>query len=470
MSSRFLRALRRFRDNDDGEKNRLYRLAREALSFFTGTATRDFVLQMVYHQVFGVSRLHTVVNLNYFEVDAVILLDNVLGDAADGNMVAVTACNFESFEVAHVMRLAAIHSRDVKAILSELSKSELFDDYDVSNASERWTERRVWKFIRLLSLKSEVPIPHEAFPLRARFAADEALKLYDRGEIEILDFSIILSAVCGSNEELFVEIANAAGSRFKLLGEYLARRRNLQLTCASDASDFQPTCNNNRRLHNMASGESRVLVLPADISDFRQHLRESKFFAIVYRLKGMTGIEEMDFITIRVKRRTYHLSSFLSHSVLGDFMDVLAREMADKTDFVNRGGPLLDFLYNKFRWSPSSVVDAAVLAKQNGVRDTVNSIAEAISGGPFCWRACVFGDTSDPSSPALKHHDVNVCLIYEFCIEFGKFAGEEMRHSVAYHDAYPSPSRRRNDARESRGKKRKRSSSSRSRSRSRPRK
>lgn len=219
----------------------------------------------------------------------------------------------------------------------------------------------------------------------------------------------------------------------------------------------------------MAPGESRVLVLPADVADFRQHLRESRFFAIVYRLKGMTGVEDMDFITIRVKRKTYHLSTFLSYSVLGDFMDVLARETADKTLFVYRGSPLLEFLYAKFRWSPTSVVDAADLAKQNGVRDTVNCIAEAITGGPFCWRACVFGDTSNPSPPALKHRDVNACLIYQFCIKFGKFAGEEMRHSVAYHDAHPSPSRRRGDARDSRSKKRKRSSSSRSRSRSRPR-
>ena len=130
MSRRFLTALRRFRDTDEGEKNRLYRLAREALSFFTGTAMDEFVLQMVQQQIFGVSRLHTIVNMNYFEVDPVILLDNVLGDAADGNMVDITARNFSSSEVAKIMRLAAIHSRDKNAILAEMRKSELFENYD----------------------------------------------------------------------------------------------------------------------------------------------------------------------------------------------------------------------------------------------------------------------------------------------------------------------------------------------------
>ena len=251
-------------------------------------------------------------------------------------------------------------------------------------------------------------------------------------------------------------------------------RRQFVLTCAYNASNFELSCNGNRHLHNMALSESRMLILPSDIADFRHRLQESRFIAIVCRLKGMTCINEVDFLTIRTKRKTFHVSTFLSYSILEDFFQILHQEASCKTVFVYRGAALQEFLSNKSQWVPPSVIDAAVLAKQNGVRDTVSGMSEAITNGPFCWRASVFGDTSIPSPDALLHCDLFASVVYEFCMKYGNFGGEDMRHSVAYHDSHPSPSRprsrNRGDAREGRSKKRKRSSSrSRVRSRSRPR-
>ena len=288
--------------------------------------------------------------------------------------------------------------------------------------------------------------------------------------MEIVDFAAQLSALCADNEALYEELVGKAATESTPLGKFLARRRAIPFTPRRDASDYEPRCENPESpFHRLIVGESRLLVIPADATDFRKCVRESHFLSAVPRFSTLPTDEETDFITFRTKRKSFHFSSTLSHAVADEVKNILVTEARDMTVFVHRGDALREFLSEKFHWSPT-FLDTSSFASRDGTRNSAKGIAQVFLGDNFCRRGCNFGNATSPSQVALKHRDMYAKLIYDYCIDRGNYRGEEMRHSVAYHAANPSPSRRSRasgrDESHSQSRKRKHSSSA-NRSRSR---
>ena len=59
-------------------------------------------------------------SLHYYNVDAVILIDNLLGHTHNGNMVDVVARNFAQSETIRVMQMAAYFVDDVQGVLAQM--------------------------------------------------------------------------------------------------------------------------------------------------------------------------------------------------------------------------------------------------------------------------------------------------------------------------------------------------------------
>ena len=471
MSACFISVLSRYNDAISGRKTRLHILARAAMSFFDGNDLHDFVIQILKNNIFQVSRLHTLFVLKYYNVDAIVLLDNVVGGSSDGNTVDAVARNFAPGEISRVMRVAASFINDFPGILAKMKATEVFQgNYNPAGAAERWTISRVWKLIAMLHRKTNVPIPEAVFRLRALYATEEDLKFFFNGEAEVADVANHLVALSGDDDALYAEVIGNVARQSAPLAKFMARRRSCDYTSYADASSYEPNCNNrNSRLHRLAVGESRIMVLPSDVSDFRRCVRESRFIAVTSRLSAVTGAEQTDFITFRTKKKSFHFSSNLSHSVLADVRNILSSETGHITVFAFQAEDLMESLRKRFNW-PNEYVDAAAFVEESAPKLTM--IAEAFAGEPFCRRACAFSDASTPSQVALKHCDMHATLIYEFCVEWGNYRGEEMRFAVAYHDANPSPSRpreRRDDPPSSSRRRRSRSKSRGARSRSRSR-
>ena len=226
MSARFVGVIDQFRQRWSGHKTNVHSLARAAMTFFPSNDLHDFVIQLINNDIFRISRLHTISNLRYFNIDAVILLDNVLGDAHDGDMVEIVARNFAESEVIRVMRMASYYVDDVRGILAEMRRSEVFSrHYNPAGAAERWTVSRIWKFILLLHRKTGAPIPSSTNPLHVRFTVEEALKAYFHGEIEVMDFASHVTALCGDNTELFAEAVRRVSAQSTPLGQFMTRRQ-----------------------------------------------------------------------------------------------------------------------------------------------------------------------------------------------------------------------------------------------------
>ena len=472
MSCRFISVLSRYGDVLSGRKTRLHILARAAMSFFDGNELHDFVIQILKNNIFQVSRLHTLFVLKYYNVDAIVLLDNVVGESSDGNTVDAVARNFAPGEISRVMRVAASFIDDFPGILAKMKATEVFSgNYNPAGATERWTISRVWKLIVMLHRKTGVPLPESVFRLRALYATEEDLKFFFNGEAEVADVANHLVSLSGDDDDLYTEIINIVARQSSPLSKFMARRRSCDYTLHHNASSYEPCCvNRNSRLHRLAVGESRIMILPSDVSDFRRCVRESRFIAVTNRLTAVTGADQLDFVTFRTKKRSFHFSSNLSHSVLADIRRVLSSETEHVTVFAFQAEDLMESLRGRFNW-PQEYVDAAAFVECESA-PKLTMIAEAFANEPFCRRACAFSDASTPSQAALKHCDMHATLIYEFCVEWGNYRGEEMRFAVAYHDANPSPSRpreRRDDPPSSSRRRRSRSKSRGARSRSRSR-
>ena len=79
---RLISVLDRYGDANNTNLN-LHRLAPAAIQFSSGTERHDLVMQIVKISVFRTRRLHFIVILQYFNVDAIILLNNVIRDFND---------------------------------------------------------------------------------------------------------------------------------------------------------------------------------------------------------------------------------------------------------------------------------------------------------------------------------------------------------------------------------------------------
>ena len=103
---------------------------------------------------------------------------------------------------------------------------------------------------------------------------------------------------------------------------------------------------------------------------------------------------------------------------------------------------------------PEGRVDAADLAKNlDGVHPAISNFAKYLTRGKYCRRARNLADFSIPSPTARLHRDVDVSVLYEFCVKMLKLTQVEKSDSEN----------------EARARKRKRQSDDEARSRSRKR-
>ena len=405
-------------------------LARAALRRLDASEMREVALRMIKNNIFGSGRLHAVDSLQMYDFSPLILLDNVVGEVHDGNLVDSIARNYSPAELTLVMKIAGKFSSNVDEVIAEMRKCEVFgNSYNPSGAAQRWTQSRVWKFVKLLSFKADVPIPAEAAPLRARFMVSDALRSYLGGYVESADFSGIVSHFCGDDDALFQEIFGAVSSESAALGKFLAIRRHIPFNRVGTASSFEPVCNGNRRLHDLAKGESKLIVVGADIKAFGDRLQETKFFAVTHQLKKAAATELTDFISFRLKDRTFHYSFGLSWALAPEFAQVLKEGSRGKTVFILGRTSPLEILERRFGWvpDPANVVDASQIATRIGAVDSVGGLSEKLTGHPFCWRASIFRDDNRPSQIAMQHCDIGVTLLYKFCVGFGHYREEEER-------------------------------------------
>ena len=76
-----------------------------------------------------------------------------------------------------------------------------------------------------------------------------------------------------------------------------------------------------------------------------------------------------------------------------------------------------------FGLQPEYLLDAEVVAKENGVGSTLDAICQDVTGGKFCRRASCFHDSSAPSIVAQEHRSMKAILIYRFVDKYEDFSG-----------------------------------------------
>ena len=97
------------------------------------------------------------------------------------------------------------------------------------------------------------------------------------------------------------------------------------------------------------------------------------------------------------------------------------------------------FLMDEFEWKPEDVVDSQDLAKRDEIQPALIAMAKSLTDGDYCRRARNFTDFSLPSQTALLHRDIDISIIYEFCILKLGLRGQEMRDNL---DAYRARKRK----------------------------
>ena len=426
-ANKFLLILKEF--SNDGERKRQYVVARAMLALLT-TEARGFVLRVLEDNVFGSARLNAVCRMEFFQVEVTILLDSFLTVPRDSDSLEMAARNFQPHEVKELMVFVAEKSPEL--IVERMLRDDVFrGSLRVREADKCFSEVRKHDFIEFVCKKLEMEIPPECRVVFAKLRLDGEFDYYNLGRTEFADFYNILVAYANGDDSVLRLCVSLVAERFNPLAKFLCSIIKVPFVRNPSAVDVVPVCVENDKLHDMACDRHHSLTESSSVMEFVKQLRTAENIAVYYHQNTVDGQLKCDFISFRVHNRVFHYSVHCSRPFKRDVIRALVQNK-EKTVFVYKKEMAISSLQQSLGWKPKNVIDARDIARDMGMKPSLENMTRALVGGKFCGRAMNYSGKVMPSQTALRHIDITIALIRKFCIEL--YRGGDKRRGRQQHD------------------------------------
>ena len=410
--SKFMIILRLFKGE---EKKRQYALGRAMLAILASEA-REFVLKVVEENIFECSRLNTLCRLEYFSVEASVLLDCLMRPQRQYDFLVVAVPNFRRWDIVELIKFITLHSPS--EIVEKISQDEVFrGEFVVDNPEEYFSEERKKELIAVICKKLEMKIPSVSLMLFARVRLTAEFRMYEEGKTEISDFYKICEAYAKDDPAVLRLCAVLVAGKFNPLGKLFCSMIKLPFSHNPAASSFFPACMKNDALHDLACDRHSSLSDISAVREFATKMSSARDVAIAYHQNSIEGKTGCDFIVFRFHNRMFYYSVEQSKPMKVEVIKVLVKYPNIKV-YVYKEHSASLYLRQHLGWKPRNVFEAKQLARQNGIRHRLEDISAALVGGQFCHRATNFCGASVPSQTALRHIDILSNVVFRFCKRF----------------------------------------------------
>ena len=393
-------------------------LARTMMTMFP-TQVRAFVDAIFREEVMGKNRLKIAVELDHFLLSPMIILAELFINPPNLENVKKAVLAFPAAEVMKVVKFLARNAEDPRAIHAEMVKVDCFrENFEVKWRALKWHATKVREFVETVCATVDAEIPAEAQPFILRSRLDKAFSSYRAGETEIEDLYKICLMIADDDDDVFEKIMEYFAERSNPIAEFFSSAKGRRFKANPKAGDSLPSCAmpTTQRLHGLAS-PSNTIIRGDDSSEVLERcIKESDHFAI-----GLHRSAEF------VGRGVVFVFRFCDHSVFylpehsrrqrARITTILGRHVGDKKVFLLQRDLVLDFCHEQFSWAPAQVVDARALAEKQKVTATYGGLARSLVDSTYCRRARNFAASAVPSKICLLHRDIDVSLVYEFCID-----------------------------------------------------
>ena len=405
---------------DDPVRKRQYSLARSMLASLTSEA-REFVLRILDENIFGTTRLNSLCRLEYFSVEATVLLNALLVSPQDSNSLELAVRNFQNYEIMDLIEFLCFHTPE--QIVARMKKDDVFRcNFSVSDPETCFSEEQLRDFIAFICKKIDIEIPSVAVPLFARVRLAGEFSQYFRGRTEVEDFYKICHAYAKNEQSVLRLCLVMVGRKSNPLGKFFCEMLKTPFLPNSDAHDYSPHCVVNDALHNLACNRHQSLTDNPSVKEFARHFRSAKYVTIIFHqntINSKVGEKVCDFFSFRMDDRIFHYSVKLSAPYKKDVIRALVGN-SNKPIFVYDKNRACRYLRECFGWTPTKATDAKSVAADNKILPRLEPMTNALVGGGYCERATNFYGGTMPSQTALRHLDVTASLIHEFCLRFKK--------------------------------------------------
>ena len=410
----FIVILGAFKNVKAADRKRQYALGRAMLAILA-SEEREFVLQIMEGNIFEGSRLNTLCRLKYFS-EVSVLLDCLLRKQCQHDFLQVAIANFPRFEVLELVEFISLHSP--QEILERMRKDDAFrGDFDVQDPEWCFSEERKKEFIAFVCEKLNIDVPSVSRMLFARVRLAGEFSSYAGGRTEISDFYKICAAYAKDDPTVMRLCSVLVAGKFNPLGKFFSSMIKLPFSRDPLADDFVPSCVKNDALHGLACDRHASLSDISTVREFAAKMSAARDVAVVYHQNTIEGKKNFDFIAFRTVNRMFYYSVEQSKPMKVEIVRVLVKYPNVKV-YVYKKDTAALCLRQHLGWSPKNMIDAKDVAARNHIDTRLENIAEALVGGPFCFRAMNFSGATTPSQAALRHVDMMGALIFRFCERF----------------------------------------------------
>ena len=409
---RFFNILKAFAARETKRKSVV--LAKAILAFLPSKA-RSFVLLVLESGTLGRGRLNVIVKLQFFFVSSVIIYDDLFTDHPDRATLATAVMNFPVGVIVDNLKFLAANSRRPNIIVDKMRRADCFRGNYLADF-DQWKESRVKSFIEFICDKIGIPVPDEARFLSLRVDLDRELANFFKGETEVPDFFQICVKLTCNSDESFRECIDYLAEKSNPLCEFVSEMRGVPFLNNPAASNFIPSCATpfNVSLHELACGSNTFINDEFSVREFQANVDSARHFAVLIRCGSTFG----EIASFRFRQPAFHYAQHHSRHQRPGVVSALGRVAREKQVFVFKKDLVADFFETEFGLAPGNLTDACELAKKyEGVQPAIASLARHISGGDYCRRGRNFVHFSLPSPAAIQHLDVDVSVLYEFCIK-----------------------------------------------------
>ena len=412
-----IRILQHFADHG-GRKWRIVPLARTMMTLFP-TQIRSFVNAIFREGVLGKNRLRVAVDLDHFLLSPMIILEELFYNPFNLENVRKAVLAFPPAEIMAVVRFLSQNAEDPRAIHAEMLKVDCFrENHVVKWRALKWHATKVREFVEAVCTTVDAEIPEEARPFILRSRLDKAYSSYKVGETEIEDLYKICLMIADDDDDVFERIMGYFAERSNPITEFFSSAKGRRFKANPEASDSCPSCAvpTTDGLHGLAS-PSHTVIRGGDSADtLERYVKESSHFAIgLHRSAEFKGRG----IVFVFRFRDHAIFYLPGHSCKQKtrVTTILGRHVGDKKVFLLQRDLVLDFCHEHFAWAPAQVVDARELAEKGKVTATYGGLAKSLVDSAYCRRARNFAADAVPSKICLLHRDIDISLVYEFCVD-----------------------------------------------------
>ena len=395
------------------------------------TESHAFVLSIFESGVLGRGRLSAAVRLEYFCLSPLIILDHLFTDQRVEENLRIAVSNFTTQEISSVVDLVVTNYQRPELLAEQMRHVDCFcNGYVVSWDTLKWKNSVVRTFVETVCDRAEITLPESARPLIIRTELDSVIKAFFDGTIEPQEIFRIVSRITKDIDEYRIAIQHT-GAKSNVIARYLSEMRQFLFERNPEASEYTPACATpfNTALHEMASGKATLISSKASVTAFGKIIAEDRHLAIHFH-QGSKIPERGEMLLFRFRRQCFLYNRHFSSDQRAEMTVILQREARGKCFFTYKREAVNRFLEEEFEWVPVDVVESENLARENDLSPTISSFGHHLVGGNSCRRARNFVNFSFPSQVVIRHLDIEVSILYNFCVKASNLGGRDLRDEM----------------------------------------